>query len=164
MASFAGALLHTIQHEGGYVYHPDDPGGETKYGISKRSYPQLDIARLTFAQAKQIYQRDYWDPLHLDEVHDQDLAGQVFDFAVHAGQRTAIRMLQQAYNRISLHHGIAADGLIGPETLAAINDEEMLPDLLRSYKVHRGAHYLRLASQDIAQEVFFRGWLRRLEL
>ena len=55
MAEFKLAIPRVITNEGGYVNDPDDPGGETKYGISKRSYPALDIKNLTVEQATAIY-------------------------------------------------------------------------------------------------------------
>jgi lysozyme family protein len=61
--AFDQAFTRLLGHEGGYVNNPADPGGETNWGISKRSYPQVDIKALTQQQAKWIYQRDFWDPL-----------------------------------------------------------------------------------------------------
>lgn len=52
-----------IDHEGGCVNHPEDPGGETKFGITKRSYPHLNIRDLTLDDARAIYRRDFWDRL-----------------------------------------------------------------------------------------------------
>ncbi len=57
---FNKAVRIILAHEGGYVNHPADPGGETNMGISKRSYPDLDIKNLTVAMAKEIYFRDFW--------------------------------------------------------------------------------------------------------
>ena len=54
--------------EGGYANDPNDPGGETNYGISKRSYPDLDIKNLSLSNAISIYKRDYWDANSLDTV------------------------------------------------------------------------------------------------
>ena len=58
--TFEEAFTRLIGHDGGYVNHPSDPGGETKFGISKRAYPGEDIAGLTLQHAKNIYYRDYW--------------------------------------------------------------------------------------------------------
>lgn len=66
MNDFERAFKFLIGEEGGYVNNPADPGGETKYGISKKSYPDVDIAALTVEAAKGIYKRDYWDTLGLD--------------------------------------------------------------------------------------------------
>ena len=60
MDDFESAFKLVIGAEGGYINDPDDPGGETKYGISKRSYPDLDIANLTMDQVKEIYLVNYW--------------------------------------------------------------------------------------------------------
>ena len=66
--AFAKAIAFTLQREGGHVNDPDDPGGETNFGLSKRAYPYLDIAGLTLDQATHIYRRDYWDRPGLNRV------------------------------------------------------------------------------------------------
>ncbi len=81
---FRLALAFVLEHEGGYVNDPADPGGETKYGISKRSYPSIDIKKLTAEQAGQIYRTDFWDRCHCDG-YDYPLALAVFDSAVNCG-------------------------------------------------------------------------------
>ena len=68
MSDFAKCLKIVLQFEGGYVHDKDDPGGETKYGISKRSYPNEDIAGLTVERAGDVYYRDYWMPLGCDKL------------------------------------------------------------------------------------------------
>ncbi|MEK6531248.1 MAG: glycosyl hydrolase 108 family protein [Deltaproteobacteria bacterium] len=60
MDAFEKAIAFVLRHEGGYVHDPRDPGGETKFGISKRAYPNMDMKALTEEQAKSIYKRDYW--------------------------------------------------------------------------------------------------------
>lgn len=98
-----------LEHEGGYVNDPKDPGGETKYGISKRAYPDLDIANLTEDQAKEIYRRDYWSTCQCDSLaNGLDLL--VFDAAVNQGVGAAVRMLQAEL-------GVTQDGVFGPKTL-----------------------------------------------
>lgn len=109
--NFELAIERILQAEGGYVNHPSDPGGETQWGISKRSYPTLDIKNLTRNQAKAIYQRDFWSVVHADEMYD-GVAFQTLDFAVNSGIQTAIRYLQRALK-------VADDGHWGPVTLAA---------------------------------------------
>lgn len=100
-----------IGHEGGYVNDPNDPGGETNWGISKRSYPNVDIKNLTRDQAKEIYRRDFWDRIDGEGLQD-GVAFQVLDFAVNSGIETAIRALQRAV-------GTADDGHWGPASKAA---------------------------------------------
>ena len=84
MSNFDNAFVFVVGEEGGYVNNPADPGGETKYGISKRAYPAVDIANLTLDQAKAIYKRDYWDKMSLDaQPYDHALC--LFDCAVNQG-------------------------------------------------------------------------------
>lgn len=111
--NFDQAFERLIGHEGGYVNDKRDPGGETKYGVSKRSYPGEDIASLTLERAKAIYKRDYWGPAGCDSVPD-GVKFDLFDMAVNSGNVTAIKTLQRAV-------GSVPDGLLGPKTLQAIN-------------------------------------------
>lgn len=110
--AFEAAFTILIGHEGGYVSNAADPGGETKYGISKRSYPQVNIANLSEDDARQIYKRDFWDKLELDNC-DPALALIAFDAACNNGVSAATKWLQAAV-------GVTADGVIGPATRAAI--------------------------------------------
>lgn len=92
--NFETAVAHVLEVEGGYVNHPNDPGGETNYGISKRSYPHLDIAGLTREQAAEIYRRDFWEPLGAEDL-DPRLALLTFDAAVNHGLGRAQRWLRE---------------------------------------------------------------------
>ena len=112
LMNFDQAFEKLIAHEGGFVDDRRDPGGATKYGISKRSYPDEDIPAMTLDRAKQIYRRDYWLPTGCDSVPDA-LKLQLFDMAVNSGVKQAIKTMQQAAC-------VPADGVIGPQTLAAI--------------------------------------------
>ena len=60
LTKFDDIIEIVLEHEGGYVNDPDDPGGETNFGIAKRSHPDVDIANLTKEDAKIIYYQDYW--------------------------------------------------------------------------------------------------------
>lgn len=122
--NFSEAFDRLIGHEGGYSNRSaaDDPGGETNWGISKRSYPNVDIKNLTRDGAKAIYLRDFWTPI--DQGTHPAIMYQVFDFAVNAGINTAIRKLQSAI-------GVADDGHWGPVSAAKlasmdVNDVLML--------------------------------------
>lgn len=147
--SFDSCFDALIDHEGGYVNDPRDPGGETKFGISKRAYPHLDIAALTLADAKAIYRRDYWDRAHCDQL-PAGLAFDLFDTAVNSGIGQAIRFLQRAV-------GVADDGVIGPITLANIQraDAEALQ---ARYNGHRLAFMAKLSNWP----VFGKGWALRI--
>src|SRR5690606_34526085 len=88
---FAVAVEVVLRHEGGYVHDPADPGGETNWGISKRSYPHLDIASLTREQAIEIYRRDWWNRHGYDRIKSLDVAVKTFDLAVNMGPAAAHR-------------------------------------------------------------------------
>jgi len=113
--NFDQAFDRLIKNEGGYSNNEKDPGGETNWGISKRSYPNLDIKALTRNEAKAIYLKDFWQRGNMEE-YDHAISFQVFDIAVNSGIETALRMLQKAI-------GVADDGHIGPITIAAINSK-----------------------------------------
>lgn len=89
--SFEKAFEIVIGVEGGYSNDPNDPGGETMFGISKRAYPNLDIKALTLDDARAIYLRDYWRPAGCDQIEDDALAILVFDAAVNQGVTRALK-------------------------------------------------------------------------
>jgi lysozyme family protein len=91
MTAWERAIAFVLAAEGGYVNDPNDAGGETNFGISKRAYPALDIKALTEADAKGIYFRDYWIPLQCDRM-EPALAIAVFDTAVNMGVGRAQRL------------------------------------------------------------------------
>ncbi len=91
---FDKAWEFTKRWEGGYVNDPKDPGGETKYGISKKAYPNLDIGKLTEDEAKEIYRQDYWEAAKCGEL-SIDLGVAVFDSAVNCGVTRALRWLDE---------------------------------------------------------------------
>jgi lysozyme family protein len=95
MDNFQKALTFTLKWEGGYVNHPADPGGETNYGISKRSYPNEDIKNLTLARVAEIYKKDYWDAYQLGKV-DSPLCVVLFDMFVNMRPTTVMRLRQEA--------------------------------------------------------------------
>lgn len=88
MSFFDAAFEIVVGVEAGYVNDPKDPGGETKFGISKRAYPDEDIANLTLERAKELYRRDRWDFCHCEGM-SWEMALCVFDAAVNQGQNYA---------------------------------------------------------------------------
>lgn len=94
MLTFGTIMVFVFQHEGGYVDDPNDPGGETNYGISKRAYPNVDIKNLTRQAAQEIYQRDYWDPINGSSL-DPSLAAVALDTAINMGVGRAKQFLTQ---------------------------------------------------------------------
>lgn len=138
-----------LSHEGGYVNDPRDPGGETNWGISKRSYPNLPIKSLTREQAIALYERDFWVAHKLNKIPEA-LAYQVLDFAVNSGAGTAIRALQRAA-------GVADDGVIGPHTLEAIS-KCALHDLVMRLTAER----LMYLTKCKAWPTYGKGWVLRV--
>lgn len=147
--NFDQAFTTLIGHEGGYVNDPRDPGGETKFGISKRVYPDVDIAALTLDSARVIYKRDYWDRALCDQL-PPGVAFQVFDCAVNSGIGQSIRFLQRAV-------GVADDGRVGPLTIRAVQrlDAEAV---VSRFNGQRLDFMTRLSSWD----VYGKGWARRI--
>ncbi len=95
---FEKAFEYVIQNEGGYVFDKNDPGGETKFGISKRSYPALKD--LMLEDAKKIYYQDFWQKGRFEEISDNLVATQVFDLSVNLGMRAAVIVLQRALRSV----------------------------------------------------------------
>ena len=146
--SFDKAFALTVGVEGGYVNDPSDPGGETKYGISHRAYPDIDIKALTLDQAKDIYRRDYWQPASCDRMPER-IGHLVFDCAVHHGVKTAIKLLQRALK-------VADDGEFGPITRGTLTarDTNETADLLMAQRML----YLMTCS---AWPTYKLGWAKR---
>ena len=159
MADFKVAIPFVLQHEGGYVHDPEDAGGETKYGICKRSYPKVDIAKLTEEKARDIYERDFWQPLGLDGFKSQEVATKVFDSAVLIGSKRAIIFLQRAVQNAG--GGIVpVDGKMGASTIAAVNASS--PDLLlMSYRHFLVTYYEGLVETVPTNKKFLKGWVKR---
>ena len=149
MSEFDSAIELILAYEGGLVSNKYDPGGLTKYGISQRAYPDLDIASLTEEQAKAIYKRDYWDKIHGDYL-PSGIATLVFDAAVNQGINRATKMMQKAIN-------VDADGIIGAKTMAALSRATLM-DFAVQFGTQRTLHYASLPTFSI----FGKGWLRRV--
>lgn len=111
-AKFLTTINRVLSHEGGYTTGENDPGGETNWGISKRSYPNVSIKELTRGQAVAIYYRDFWLKAHCEQFAD-GVGYQLMDSAVNSGISQSMRFLQRAA-------GVADDGVFGPVTLAAM--------------------------------------------
>ena len=163
MANFDEAFDITMGHEGGYVNDPNDAGGETYRGISRRYHPtwsgwnviddtkpHIDHNELD-PYVREFYEAHYWDRLRLDEFDDQEIAEEMFDTAVNMGVGRAGRFLQESLNYLnrneSLFYDLVVDGKIGPATLAALNeitshgDEEILLVMLNAVSyTHLRAH------------------------
>jgi lysozyme family protein len=146
---FNTAFDRLLGHEGGYVNNPLDPGGETNWGISKRSYPDVDIRNLTRDGAKVIYQTDFWNRVNADHLPGS-ISYQVFDFAVNSGIETAIRYFQRAL-------GVADDGHWGPISQFAANTATE-SDMIMNLNAERLEFMTKLVNWNNASK----GWARRI--
>jgi len=151
--NFDQAFDRLVGHEGGYVNHPNDPGGETNWGITRRTANEQgytgEMRDLTREQAKDIYRRAYWLRVKADQ-YDSAIAFQVFDAAVNHGIKQAVRWLQRAV-------GVTDDGFIGPVTVAAARAANP-SDVLVRFNAQRLDFYTKLSTWP----AFGKGWVRRV--
>lgn len=160
--NFAAALAHVLEHEGGFVDDPDDPGGQTKHGISIRFAGSIaldidgdgdtdgeDIRALTPEYAANIYREHFWDKCKCDALPPA-LAFLVFDTGVNQGPRVAVTILQHAI-------GVKTDGSIGPITLKAAHDHDA-DAAVRDFIAWRSYWYAR--TQNVNK--YGLGWYRRV--
>ena len=153
LVEFDEIIEVVLHHEGGYVNDPDDPGGETNFGIAKRSHPDVDIANLTKDGAKEIYKEHYWDKNKVESL-PEDLRHIYFDMCVNQGKGRAVKILQRAANAKGA--GLAVDGGMGPKTIAAMDGVEL--QRVRAYRVK---YYADLVTRKPDLEKFYFGWFRR---
>lgn len=153
-----------LRREGGYVHHPVDRGGPTKFGITGqtlgawrklgRAATAPEVATLSEAEARAIYRHDYVTAPGFEAIRHRALLELVVDAGVHSGPRRAVQWLQSAL-------GVAADGVIGTKTravLAATDADVLYGKVLGARLRHLG----RLITEDPKQAVFAAGWMNRL--
>lgn len=140
-------------HEGGYVNHPNDPGGETMYGVTKRVAQEHgywgDMRCLPKSLAKKITEQSYYKAVKGDQL-DRLIAWQLTDAAYNHGKRQAVKFLQRAV-------GASADGLIGPRTLAAVAAMDK-NDVVLLFNAERLEFFTNLR----IWQTFGKGWARRI--
>ena len=144
-----------ISREGGekLTNDPVDPGGVTKFGISQRANPTIDVKNLTYEKAKLFYVKEIFEKNNLHQL-PKVLQEVVFDFCVHSGSGTAIRYLQKIL-------GVQQDGVIGSATLAAISPNNLLP-ILAAYQRERVLFLARQVVNVPAKAKYLVGWLSRV--
>lgn len=166
MAKFELAIDAVLKNEGGLSNHPLDSGQITNFGISFSFYKTikpdatvLDIKNLTSAQAIDLYEKYFWLPNKYNLITNQQVANKVFDMAVNMGAEMANKCLQRAIFA-STGYNLAQDGIIGPQTLGAVNRADpgaVLPAL----KSEAAGYYRYLIAKNPSLDVFSRGWLHR---
>jgi len=169
---FNEAFNEVIRLEGGYVNNPNDPGGETKYGISKRAFPNINIKDLTISDAQKIYYDNYWNTkrLNLDKIADYSpkVAIELFQQGVNSGVSTSAENLQKALNLMNrngeLFPDMKVDGWVGPVTISCLNKLEPYdkPSLLKVINGLQFMIYYNIVEKNPIQEKFFSGWMKRV--
>ena len=164
-----------IGREGGYANHPADRGGPTRWGVTQavaRSHGYAgDMRGFPRDQACAIYRRLYWLKPAYDRVAERSavVAAELFDTGVNMGPAVATAFLQRALNALNRgqddYADVAADGRLGPRTLAALDGflarrgragERVL---LKALEALQGERYVELAERRPANEAFLYGWL-----
>tara|TARA_R100000231_G_scaffold145_2_gene225 strand:+ start:1012 stop:1524 length:513 start_codon:yes stop_codon:yes gene_type:complete len=150
--NFDECLKMLLHHEGGYVNHPKDPGGETNLGVTKRVYEKWggtkDMKDLTVEDVAPIYKKEYWDRCKCDDL-ESGVDWAVFDWAVNSGTGRAAKAIQKIC-------GAAQDGAIGPKTLALIGTQNT-QYVIEEFGKIRQDFYESLKTFD----TFGKGWTRR---
>lgn len=155
--SFEKALAHVLKSEGGFVNHPNDPGGMTNLGCTKAVWEEWcghpvtekTMRSLTPADVAPLYKRKYWDKVKADSL-PEGVDYCVFDAAINSGPGRAIKLLQGVV-------GVDQDGDIGPKTLGAVkafNPKELIQD----YSKRRLSFMMDLP----AWQHFSKGWTNRV--
>jgi len=178
MADFNISYKHTAINEGGYANHPKDKGGETYAGVSRKNWPNwggwrfidgikqqhgttaaiinkyADASEIVHNLVLEFYKTNFWYPLNLNLVNDQQLANNVYDFAVNAGVTTAAKRLQRAA-------GVKYDGIIGNKTILAVNSQPA-KKLYDAFNDFRKAYYDNIIANNPSQAVFKNSWYSRI--
>lgn len=163
---FRKAVDYVIKNEGGYVFDQNDYGGATKYGISQKSYPTLNIRELSLEDAIEIYYKDFWLKGKFEQIPDENLATQLFDLSVNLGIRATTIVLQRALRSVGIN--VVEDGLFGPQTLYATIScctpecaENRAKILLTALKSEAAGYYRLIAAKNPSQKKFLNGWINR---
>ena len=194
MAKFDEAFGKTAAIEGGYVFDPDDAGGETYKGISRRFNPSwggwdkidevkkanpgkrkfdniFDQDDALQQEVKLFYKQSYWDRFWGDDIPVQEIGEELFDTGVNLGVRRAVRFLQEGLNLLNRNQknyvDILEDGLFGNKSLKTLNAYLNIDDasvLLKVMNIFQGMHYIEYMRKDPVQEKYARGWLKRVKL
>ena len=162
-SKFDSAFKRLMIFEGGHVIDERDSGGETKYGISKRSYPHLNIKSLTKKQAKEIYRSDWWEKYKYDKMATMcegdynEIAIRLFILAVNIGPKSAHKCLQRAL--VSCGEELDIDGIIGGHTkrLLLSNGHR----IIFPFRSEAAGFYRALVAGRPELKPFLKGWLDR---
>jgi lysozyme family protein len=162
VADFEKSIGKILEHEGGYVDHPSDPGGATNFGISARFLRGIRDERhpkdISKEDAVELYRIHFWDRYGYGEIEDQDIATKVFDCTVNMGPSSGHKILQRALRAVG-HSQVDDDGVLGNITITAANNSPNGVAIVM--KSEQAARYREIVARDPEKKVFMKGWLRR---
>jgi len=160
-----------LAREGGYVNHPDDRGGPTKFGITQgtlsryygRAATVAEVQSLSVEVAREIYERNYYFAPGINTLPEL-IQPFLFDCAVNHGPRRAIRFLQSVCNQARYTPALSEDGAVGPNTRRAAQwaEREMGSVLLKALIEERRNFYRVIVESRPSQSVFLKGWMNRV--
>ena len=182
MSDFEKCIIKTLKYEGvsssseGYVDHPNDRGGATKYGISYAFVKDTgdidffdmnddgiidkrDIQQLTFDKAVETYKKYFWDVFSLDDIEENEKAFLIFDAAVNHGVKGSAKLTQKALNDCGFN--LVIDGIYGRKTKQALQ-ECPVENFVKAFQEKRSSLYKAIVKKNPSQEVFLAGWLNRI--
>jgi len=158
-ANFNKAFQSLILLEGAYSNDLLDNGGETKYGITKKQYPHLNIKDLSLDQAKEIYYQDYWNINQYNKISSAKVAEKIFHTTVNTGVYQSHLILQRALNAVG-HRSLVEDGILGNMTFEAVNKSQPRC-LLPALRSELAGFYRLIIAKRPSQSKFMNGWLKR---
>lgn len=181
MSTLQAAMPTIILHEGGFSNDPTDPGGATNYGISlrfllstgdldKNGLPDgdvnddglvnvADIQSMTITEATHLYDLYWWSKYGYSQIVNQTIATKLLDLSINMGQTAAVKCLQYAL-RSSNGIQLTIDGVMGPQTIAAINATSP-SSLLMVLKSEAAGYYKQIVAKNPTMQKYLKGWLNR---
>lgn len=164
--NFEKAFHELILVEGGYVDHPLDPGGKTKYGITEEVARSIgnytgDMRDLPLELAKEIYYKSYYKNYNFDLIQNYKIASELFEFTVNTGRADkAVEFLQESYNLMNISaEQLKVDGKLGSTTARTINGYKYYKSLHKSMNIMQGAFYIDIVRKKSSHKAFYRGWI-----
>lgn len=186
MADFNKAFNNTLGHEGGYSNDPNDPGGETIYGVARKKnpswegWPLLDNFKkdkLNFpknaledssvlSHVKALYKKNYWDIHLLDTLNSQEIANELFDTGINQGTGKAASFLLLALDILNRqgkdYADVPQDGIISQSDIQIVNSHKRPQNILKTLNGLQFMHYYNITKSNPSFEDYFNGWLNRI--
>ena len=149
---FPQIFEYLMNIEGVYSNDPDDPGGETRWGISSVAFPDANIR--TREDAKEFYRINFWEKYKCDQIKSIILAAEIFVAVVNVNAVKVIGYLQTACNNLGA--SLEVDGLIGPKTISFLNSFKHPKAIVSGLEGEMYKHYV-----EQGKKKYISGWLIR---